>query len=179
MISGNGRSKKKIATNAADGNCHVERRHQGSPRDANHGLRDDRDHGRLDAVEKGLDEGHVAEQRVDDRKHHQDDDARQDEQQACRQTAADAVHQPADVRRELLRLWAGEQHAVVQRVQKSTLADPFPALDDLAVHDRDLAGRPAEAVERDIRPRSQRLAEGYRRRAVIYFVGHVHRVSGD
>ena len=55
-----------------------------------------------------------------------------------------AVHQPADVDGELLRLGAGQQHAVVERVQEPLLADPAAPLDQLAVHDRDLACRPAE-----------------------------------
>ena len=55
-----------------------------------------------------------------------------------------AVHQPADVDGELLRLGAGQQHAVVERVQEALLAEPAPALDQLAVHDRDLPGRAAE-----------------------------------
>ena len=40
--------------------------------------------------------------------------------------APGAVHQPADVGRELLRLRAGQHHAVVQRVQEAPLADPAP-----------------------------------------------------
>ena len=55
------------------------------------------------------------------------------------------MHEPADIGGELLRLGAGQQHAVVQRVQEPVLADPALLLDEDAVHDRDLAGRSAEA----------------------------------
>ena len=58
--------------------------------------------------------------------------------------APDAVHQPADIDRQLLRLWSRQQHAIVQRVQKSPLADPFLLIDQNAMHHRDLPGRPAE-----------------------------------
>jgi hypothetical protein len=45
--------------------------------------------------------------------------------------APGAVHQPADVGGELLRLWSGQQHAVVERVQEAAFADPAPFLDQL------------------------------------------------
>ena len=85
------------------------------------------------------------------------------------------MQQPADVRRELLRFRAGQQHAVVQRVQESRLADPAPPLDQLAMHERDLAGRPAEAEPADLHPQPERLAEGDRRdcaHCVATFCGH-------
>ena len=35
-------------------------------------------------------------------------------------------------------------------MQKTPVVQPAPALDDLAMHNRDLARRPAEAVEPDV-----------------------------
>ena len=69
------------------------------------------------------------------------------------------VQQPADIDRELLRLRPGQQHAVVQRMQEPALRDPVLLLDEDAVHDRDLAGRAAEAEQGDPQPDAQRFAE--------------------
>ena len=69
-----------------------------------------------------------------------------------------AVHEPADVGGELLRLGAGQEHAVVQGMQEAVLADPALLLDDDAVHDRDLAGGAAEAEQRDAQPDPEGLA---------------------
>ena len=60
---------------------------------------------------------------------------------------------------ELLRLGAGQQHAVVQRMQETPLADPAAALDQFGVHDGNLPGRPAEADEAQLEPEAQCLAE--------------------
>ena len=60
--------------------------------------------------------------------------------------AARAVHQPADVGGELLRLGPGQQHAVVERMEEALFADPALLLDQDAVHDRDLSGGAAEAL---------------------------------
>ena len=70
------------------------------------------------------------------------------------------MHQPADIDGELLRLGAGQQGAVVQRLQEALLADPLLLLDDDAMHHRDLAGRAAEGERGDARPDLHRLAEG-------------------
>jgi hypothetical protein len=67
--------------------------------------------------------------------------------------------QPADIGRELLRLRAGQEHAVVERVQKPGLADPALLLDQDAVHHGDLPGRPAKGQKRDARPHPHGLAE--------------------
>ena len=69
------------------------------------------------------------------------------------------MHQPADIGRELLRLGAGQQHAVVQRVQEPALGDPALLVDEDAVHHRDLAGRPAEREHGDAQPHPERLAK--------------------
>ena len=71
-----------------------------------------------------------------------------------------SVHEPADVDGELLRLGAGQQHAVVERVQEALLADPAAPLDQLAVHDGDLSRRAAEGDEAELDPEAERLREG-------------------
>jgi len=52
---------------------------------------------------------------------------------------------PADVCRELMSLGAREEHAKTQGMCELVLIEPTTLLDDLAVHDRYLAGWPAEA----------------------------------
>jgi hypothetical protein len=89
--------------------------------------------------------------------HHQR--ARQDEQDAGREAAAHAVQQPADVGGQFLRLRAGQQHAEIQRVQVARLFHPLLLVDQDPVHERDLAGRAAEAEAADLQPHAQRLAE--------------------
>ena len=70
-----------------------------------------------------------------------------------------AVEQPADVDGQLLGLRAGQQHAVVQRVQEPALPDPAVLVDEVALHDGDLAGRAAEGLQRDREPRLDGLPE--------------------
>ena len=70
------------------------------------------------------------------------------------------VQEPADIDGKLLRLGAGEQHAVVERVQEPVLADPALLLDEDAVHDGDLPGRAAEGERGDARPHPHGVAEG-------------------
>ncbi len=81
----------------------------------------------------------------------------QDEQGPGHETADGPVQQPADVGGELLRLGPGQQHAVVEGVQESVFADPPLLVDQDAVHDRDLAGGPAEAERRDPNPYPDRF----------------------
>jgi hypothetical protein len=45
-------------------------------------------------------------------------------------------------------------------MQKAALADPALFLDQVAVHDRDLAGGAAKAVQRHLDPKPERLFEG-------------------
>jgi len=57
------------------------------------------------------------------------------------------VQQPSDIGGQLLGFWTGQQHAVVQRVQKPALADPTTPLHQFGVHDGDLPSGPAKADE--------------------------------
>ncbi len=132
---------------------------QGPPTHPPHGLHHHGDHRRREAREHGRDQHGVARHDVDRREDEQGEHAGQDEQGARGQAAADAVEQPADVDRELLRLGTGQQHAVVQRVQEPALTDPAAPVDQLALHHGDLAGRAAEGLPGDREPRAQRRAE--------------------
>src|SRR5687768_5439710 len=72
------------------------------------------------------------------------------------------MHQPADVSRKLLRFRPRQQHAVVQRVQKTSLRNPTPVLDQLLMHDRNLAGGTAKADEAELQPEKKGLSESDR-----------------
>ncbi len=81
------------------------------------------------------------------------------EERAGDQPPADAVEKPSDVDGELLRLGAREQHAVVERVEETTLADPPLFVHQDALHDCDLAGGTPEAEGRDPRPYADGIGE--------------------
>ena len=82
-----------------------------------------------------------------------------DKQPAGDDAAQRAMHQPADIGRELLRLRSRQQHAIIERVQKSTFRNPMFLVDQDAVHHRNLGRRTAEAQERDLEPDPKRLVE--------------------
>jgi hypothetical protein len=69
------------------------------------------------------------------------------------------VQQPTDICRELLRFGSRQQHAVVQRVQKTPFGDPAFTFDEFLVHHGDLTRRSAEADEAEFEPETQCLAE--------------------
>jgi hypothetical protein len=102
-----------------------------------------------------------AEAQVDPAQRDEDEQRGQHEQQAGHDAAPGAVHEPANVGGQLLRLGPGQHHAVVQRVQEAPLADPAPALDELAVHDRDLPRRATEADEAELEPETKRAPEAH------------------
>ena len=162
------RRERQVEREDRDERRRGDRPQRGAPQraraDPPRGEEDDRGHRRLDAVEHARHRRHRAERDVDPRERDQDEERGQDEQRAGDDPAARAVHQPADVGGELLRLRPRQHHAVVERVQEAALGDPAPPLDQLLVHDRDLPGRPAEADEAELQPEPERLAEGNRRR---------------
>ena len=131
---GNGTANTASAANAATARPTSSRPGQRAGADPPHRLRHDRHHCGRDAGEDRGDGGGVTERDVHRRQRQQRDHARQHEQRAGHQPAAQAVEQPTDVDRELLRLRAGQQHAVVQRVQEPALPDPaaLPAREQLA-----------------------------------------------
>ena len=102
---------------------------------------------------------HIAVAGIDVAERHDGDDAGHHEQAAGHDAAERAMHQPADIGRKLLRLGAGQQHAIVERVQETALRNPALLLDQDAVHHRDLAGGTAEAQHRDAKPDPERLAQ--------------------
>jgi redox-sensitive bicupin YhaK (pirin superfamily) len=122
-------------------------------------MQHDRRHRRLDAVEHARHQWRLAEREVDPRQGDEDQQRRQHEERPGHDAAPGAVQQPADVGRELLRLRSRQHHAVVERVQEASLRDPAPALDQLLVHHRDLAGRSAEADEAELEPEAERVAK--------------------
>ena len=126
-------------------------------------LDDQRQHRRLHAEKRRLDRRQPAVKRIDGGERGDDDRARQDEQQARRQTPAYAVQQPAGIGGELLRLRPRQQHAEIERMQETRLVEPALLLHHDAVHEGDLRRRPAETGEPDPRPGRQRLPERNRR----------------
>jgi hypothetical protein len=127
--------------------------------DPQHGLEHDCQHRGLEPEEQRRDHADLAEGGIEPAQRHDRDHARQHEQRAGDQSALGPVQEPADVDHQLLRLRPGQEHAVVERMQKAALADPALLLDQDAVHDRDLPGRPAEAQRGDPGPDAERLAE--------------------
>jgi len=66
------------------------------------------------------------------------------------------VHQPANVNGELLSLGPGKEHAIIQRVQEPLVRQPPALVHKLAMHDRDLAGRPPKRNEAQLQPKPKR-----------------------
>ena len=89
------------------------------------------------------------------------------------------MQQPAQIGRELLCLRAGQQHAEIQRVQKTRLVDPFFLVDHHAMHHGDLRRRPAEIYAADLQPDLEGLAEARMSRCVRHavFAGQLWRSS--
>ncbi len=101
----------------------------------------------------------VAPGDVDETERPENEYRRDHKERAGHDSARDAVEQPADVNRELLRLGPRQEHAKIQRVQKARLANPAAFLDQFGLHDRDLSRRPAEADESELEPKAERLRE--------------------
>ena len=99
--------RAKIAMKAAAAMAHSQRVFQRARADAVSREQHDGGHSRLDAVEDAGYHRQVAERHVDPRQHDQDQQRRQHEQRRQRRCRPrSAVHQPANVGRELLRLRA-------------------------------------------------------------------------
>jgi hypothetical protein len=128
--------------------------------DPKSGRDDNREHRRLESVEHRRNSRQTAPGDIDETESPQEQRRRQHEQRARDHAAPRAMQQPPDVRRELLRFRTGQEHAVIQRVQKPRLADPASLLHQLRVHDRNLPGRPAEADQAELEPEAKRLGPG-------------------
>ena len=122
-------------------------------------VQDDGRHRRLDAVEQCGHQRLRAPSHVDPAQGDQHQQRRQHKQQAGSDAAARLVHQPAQVSGQLLRLGPGQDHAEIERMQKAFFRHPAAPLDQLAVHDRNLPGRPAKTDEAQLQPKAQGLPE--------------------
>ena len=100
---------------------------------------------------------HAAQPGIQHGQRQHDRSPRQHEQQPGRQPAPHAVHQPAQIRRQLHRLRTRQQRAEVERVQEPPVRDPGPLLHNLAVQQRDLGRRTAERQAADAGPNPVRL----------------------
>ena len=67
------------------------------------------------------------------------------------------MHEPADVDGQLSGFRPRQQHAVVERMQKTLFRNPALALHQIGVHQRDLSGWSTEADEAEFQPVPERL----------------------
>ena len=88
--------------------------------------------------------GSLPKRGIDHRQGENDERAGQHEEQAGGKAAAPAMQRPAGIGRELHRFRARQQHAEIERRQISSSLSHFSLIDEDAVHQGDLAGRPAE-----------------------------------
>jgi len=133
------------------GNGPVGARGECTPGHTQQRLEDDGQHRRLDAEEGGFNQGQPAEGRIENGQCQHDGRARQHEEKARGKPAPHAMQFPSGI--------GGELHAEVERGQIFLLAQPAAAFHDLAMHERDLAGRAAEGEAADSCPGSERIPE--------------------
>jgi len=69
------------------------------------------------------------------------------------------MEQPPDVDGQLVRFRTRQQHAVVEGMEESGLANPSLLLDEDAMHDRDLPCRATKAQQRNAYPYPKRFTE--------------------
>src|SRR5580698_5195141 len=67
---------------------------------------------------------------------------------------------PTDIDRKLLCFRSGEDHAMAQRMEEASVADPPLLLDQLIMHDGDVSGCTAEADPPQLAPEMQRCLKG-------------------
>ena len=124
---------------------------------AHHRFDHDRQHGGLQTEEHGRHDRHLAPRCVDHAERHDRDHPRQDEQHPGHHAPGRAMHEPTDVGCELLRFGTWQQHAVVERMQKSLLGNPALFLHEDAVHHGNLACRATKTQRRNKSPCPERL----------------------
>ena len=166
MISGNGTFRKAMAMKAATASADHEAVLQRTLRDFDQRLEHDGQHCRFQPEQQTLDERNVAESQIDRRQLRDDHRARQHEKQPGDQPAPHAMQQPAGIGGKLHGFRAGQQHAVVQRMQEARLVEPTLLVDQDAMHQRDLAGGPAERQQADPGENARRFGKGRRRRVL-------------
>src|SRR5205085_10820858 len=113
----------------------------------------------------GCDPRDVAVGGVDETQRPENKNRRNDKKCAGDDAAPGFVKKPADIDGELLCFRIGQQHAEVERMQKSRLADPLFLFDQLRLHNRDLTGRAAEGNKSELQPELECLTEGWERDA--------------
>ena len=114
-------------------------------------------HRRFNAIEQTRHHRQVAVCHVNPRQPNQNKERGQHKQAARHDAAPGAMHQPADVDRELLCFRARQHPAVIERVQKTLIGNPAFTLDQILMHDRDLPSRAAKADEAEFEP----IPEGF------------------
>src|SRR3954452_23323764 len=124
-------------------------------------------HGRFQSVKDCRHPRHVTKSGVDITKCPQDKDGWNNEERAGDDTAPGLVQKPADIGSKLLRLGTRQEHAVIQRVQKSRLTDPFLLLHQLSLHNCDLAGRSAETDETEFDPKASSLSTAWSKLSIL------------
>ena len=112
--------------------------------DAIGGKQDDGNDRGLDAQQDSGNRRHIAIGHVDPRQADQHKQRRQNEECAGDDSAKRLVHQPSNIYGELLSLRAGQHHAVIQGMEETLFGDPAFLLDQILMHDCNLAGRAAE-----------------------------------
>src|SRR5215216_3261965 len=131
----------------------------GDPQDS---LDDDGYHHWLDPVQKPRDHRHVGVGYSQVREEPQHEDGGDHEERAGHDPPYRPVQPPTDVGGHLLGLRARKEHAEVERPQVLALGDPPFPLDQLAVHDGDLARRSPEVDKTKLHPEPEGLPEAYR-----------------
>jgi hypothetical protein len=126
------------------------------------GMRHDRGHRRLDAIEGAGHEQGLAVGYVQPGQRDQYQQRGQYEQQPGDRTPGRAMQQPPDVSRELLRLRPRQQHAIVQRMQETALRNPASSLHQFLVHDGNPPGRTTEADQTQFQPEARRQQQAHR-----------------
>jgi hypothetical protein len=130
-----------------------------APADPHNRFQHDCEHCRLETEKQRNDHRHIAVGGIHVAQRHDREDAGDDEQDASNDAAERAVHQPADIGGELLRLRSRQEHAVVERVQESRFRDPALFFDDNAMHHRDLPRGATEAEARHAQPHLHGIPE--------------------
>ena len=134
----------------------------GALADPEDGLDNDGYNHRLYPVEQPRDRRHVRVGHGQVREQPQHEDRGDHEEGAGHDPTQRSVQPPPDVGRDLLGLRTRKEHAEVERPQVLALRDPPFPLDQLAVHDGDLARRPPEVDEPELHPEPESLPEADR-----------------
>ena len=117
-------------------------------------------HRALQAKEKRRHNRYITQGCVDDGKRQHHCRTRQDEQQPRHQAAAHAMHQPAEIGCQLLRLWPRQQHAEIERMEKTRIGYPMALFHHFTMHHRNLRRRPTEGQQTNAEPHAQSLGKG-------------------